>query len=229
MFTGIIESIGSVDEFKLRGNEWRLKVRCPSLELSDVQLGDSIAVNGCCLTVTAFNNDSFCADVSNESIGLTTFQYLKSGAKVNLEKALTPQTRLGGHLVSGHVDGVGELLSQSNDGGSWRLTFKVPDALARYIAQKGSVCIDGTSLTVNTVEGACFSVNIIPHTQQATVIHTYRTGQRVNIEVDLIARYLERLVLGDRAAQVTGTAEAATGGGAAGLTKAFLADHGFGS
>lgn len=227
MFTGIIESIGSVDEFKLRGNEWRLKVRCPTLDLSDVQLGDSIAVNGCCLTVTAFNSDSFCADVSNESISLTTFQTLKSGAKVNLEKALTPQTRLGGHLVSGHVDGVGELLSQDNDGGSWRLTFRVPDALARYIAQKGSICIDGTSLTVNTVEGACFSVNIIPHTQQATVIHTYRPGQRVNIEVDLIARYLERLVLGDRAAQATGTTD--TTKGAAGLTQAFLADHGFGS
>lgn len=227
MFTGIIESIGSVDEFKLRGNEWRLKVRCPTLDLSDVQLGDSIAVNGCCLTVTAFNSDSFCADVSNESISLTTFQTLKSGAKVNLEKALTPQTRLGGHLVSGHVDGVGELLSQDNDGGSWRLTFRVPDALARYIAQKGSICIDGTSLTVNTVEGACFSVNIIPHTQQATVIHTYRPGQRVNIEVDLIARYLERLVLGDRAAQATGTTDTTTG--AAGLTQAFLADHGFGS
>lgn len=220
MFTGIIESIGSVDEFKLRGNEWRLKVRCPSLDLSDVQLGDSIAVNGCCLTVTAFSSDSFCADVSNESISLTTFQTLQAGAKVNLEKALTPQTRLGGHLVSGHVDGVGELLSQDNDGGSWRLTFRVPDALARYIAQKGSVCIDGTSLTVNTVEGACFSVNIIPHTQQATIIHTYRVGHRVNIEVDLIARYLERLVLGERAASATS---------ASGLTRAFLADHGFDS
>lgn len=225
MFTGIIESIGSVDEFKLQGNEWRLTVRCPTLDLSDVQLGDSIAVNGCCLTVTKHSGDSFCADVSNESISLTTFQYLKRGATVNLEKALTPQTRLGGHLVSGHVDGVGELMSQTNDGGSWRLTFRVPDALARYIAQKGSICIDGASLTVNTVEGACFSVNIIPHTQQATVIHTYRVGQQVNIEVDLIARYLERLMLGDRAAHTAGTADTAT----AGLTKAFLADHGFGS
>lgn len=223
MFTGIIESVGSVDEFKLRGKEWRLKVRCPALDLADVQLGDSIAVNGCCLTVTNFSNDSFCADVSNESISLTTFQYLKSGAKVNLEKALTPQTRLGGHLVSGHVDGVGELLAQVIDGGSWRLTFRVPDALARYIAQKGSVCIDGTSLTVNTVEGACFSVNIIPHTQQATVIHTYREGQRVNIEVDLIARYLERLMLGDRAAHTDSSTHASPGG----VTKAFLAEHGF--
>lgn len=226
MFTGIIESIGIVDEFRLRGREWRLKVRCPGLDFADVQLGDSIAVNGCCLTVTSFTNDSFCADVSNESISLTTFQTLKSGAKVNLEKALTPQTRLGGHLVSGHVDGVGELRAQVNDGGSWRLTFKVPDALARYIAQKGSICIDGASLTVNTVEGACFSVNIIPHTQQATIIHTYETGQQVNIEVDLIARYLERLVLGERAADAGSKAEGA--GGPAGVTSAFLAEHGFG-
>jgi len=225
MFTGIIASIGNVEEFKLRGDEWRLKVRCPALDFTDVQLGDSIAVNGCCLTVIQFTQDGFSADVSNESIGLTTFQYLKSGARVNLEKALTPQTRLGGHLVSGHVDGVGELLSQVNDGGSWRLKFKVPNALARYIAQKGSVCIDGASLTVNTVEGACFSVNIIPHTQEATIIHTYKAGQRVNIEVDLIARYLERLVLGEHAADTGSSADAAS---PAGITKAFLADNGFG-
>lgn len=221
MFTGIIESIGTVAEFKLRGKEWRLRVQCPGLDFSDVKLGDSIAVNGCCLTVTELGNSSFCADVSNESIGLTTFQYLKSGALVNLEKALTPQTRLGGHLVSGHVDGVGELLSQSDDGGSWRLSFRVPDALARYIAQKGSICIDGTSLTVNTVEGACFSVNIIPHTQQETIIHTYRVGQKVNIEVDLIARYLERLVLGDAAAKSGPVQDG-------GITAAFLSEHGFG-
>jgi len=221
MFTGIIESIGTVADLKIRDKEWRLRIHCPTLDFSDVRLGDSIAVNGCCLTITEFDSKSFCADVSNESISLTTFQYLKSGASVNLEKALTPQTRLGGHLVSGHVDGVGELVSQADDGGSWRLTFRVPDALARYIAQKGSICIDGTSLTVNTVDGACFSVNIIPHTQQATIIHTYRVGQRVNIEVDLIARYLERLVLGDKAA----AADVKSGGG---ITEAFLASHGFG-
>jgi riboflavin synthase len=221
MFTGIIESIGTVADLKIRGKEWRLRIHCPTLDFDDVHLGDSIAVNGCCLTVTEFDSDSFCADVSNESISLTTFQYLKIGASVNLEKALTPQTRLGGHLVSGHVDGVGELVSQADDGGSWRLTFRVPDALARYIAQKGSICIDGTSLTVNTVDGACFSVNIIPHTQQATIIHTYRVGQRVNIEVDLIARYLERLVLGDKAAE-SGVKNAG------GITEAFLTSNGFG-
>tara|TARA_R110002072_G_scaffold142853_5_gene288668 strand:- start:70389 stop:71057 length:669 start_codon:yes stop_codon:yes gene_type:complete len=221
MFTGIIEALGSVAAFKLRENEWRLKIHCPALDLSDVQLGDSIAVNGCCLTVTALDTQSFSADVSNETISLTSFQQLTPGAKVNLEKALTPQTRLGGHLVSGHVDGLGELVEQSNDGGSWRLVFQVPDELAKYIAQKGSICIDGTSLTVNTVDGARFSVNIIPHTQQATIIHTYRTGQKVNIEVDQIARYLERLILGDKAAQ---SGVSAPGG----ITEAFLASHGFG-
>lgn len=218
MFTGIIEAVGEVRELALRNREWQLRVHCPALDFSDVKLGDSIAVNGCCLTVTAFDSQSFAADVSNETISLTTFRFLKPGSKVNLEKALTPQTRLGGHLVSGHVDGVGEIVSQRDDGGSWRLEVKVPDELAKYIAQKGSVCMDGTSLTVNAVSGAVFGVNIIPHTQQATIIHTYRPGQQVNIEVDLISRYLERLVLGDKAAH------AAT---SSGLTQAFLSEHGF--
>jgi riboflavin synthase len=222
MFTGIIESVGTIAELKVRDREWRLRISCPGFDFSDVKIGDSIAVNGCCLTVTAFDEQSFGADVSNESISLTTFQYLRVGAKVNLEKALTPQTRLGGHLVSGHVDGIGELVSQSSDGGSWRLEFRVPDALARYVAQKGSICIDGTSLTVNSVGGACFSVNIIPHTQQATIIHTYKPGQAVNIEVDLIARYLERLLLGGHAADAQ-----ATGSGR--ITEAFLVSHGFGA
>lgn len=219
MFTGIIEALGQVDEFVLRNKEWRLRIKSPALDFSDVRLGDSIAVNGCCLTVTAFDDQSFSADVSNESISLTTFQFLKTGAKVNLEKALTPQTRLGGHLVSGHVDGVGEIISLTDDGGSWRIEVRVPDELAKYIAQKGSVCIDGTSLTVNAVSGAVFGVNIIPHTQQATIIHSYKIGHKVNIEVDLISRYLERLVLGDRAAQPSSTGSA--------LTAAFLAEHGF--
>lgn len=222
MFTGIIEALGRVDEFALRNKEWRLRVHCPDLDFSDVRLGDSIAVNGCCLTVTDFaaggSTQYFCADVSNESVSLTTFRFLKPGSKVNLEKALTPQTRLGGHLVSGHVDGVGEIISLADDGGSWRIDVRVPDGLAKYIAQKGSVCIDGTSLTVNAVSGAEFGVNIIPHTQQATIIHTYKTGHKVNIEVDLISRYLERLVLGDDAAQPAATRT---------LTRAFLAENGF--
>lgn len=219
MFTGIIESLGTVADFRLRGAEWRLRVDCPGLDLTDVRLGDSIAVNGCCLTVTQIDRESFAADVSNESRDLTTFQYLAAGAKVNLEKALTPQTRLGGHIVTGHVDGLGELVSQAEDGESWRLVFRVPDALAKYIARKGSICIDGVSLTVNDVEGAQFGVNIIPHTQQATIIHTYQPGQAVNIEVDLIARYLERLMLGDAAAS--------SGSQDGGISRAFLASHGF--
>jgi riboflavin synthase len=218
MFTGIIEALGQVSDLSLRSKEWRLRVSCPALDFSDVKLGDSIAVNGCCLTVTEFDLQGFSADVSNETISLTTFRFLKSGSKVNLEKALTPRTRLGGHLVSGHVDGVGEIISLSEDGGSWRVDVRVPDDLAKYIAQKGSVCIDGTSLTVNAVSGAVFGVNIIPHTQNATIIHTYRVGHQVNIEVDLISRYLERLILGDKAAQPS------TG---ASLTQAFLAEHGF--
>lgn len=218
MFTGIVETVGEIRELALRNREWQLRVHCPGLDFGDVKLGDSIAVNGCCLTVTEFDSQSFTADVSNETISLTTFRYLKPGSKVNLEKALTPQTRLGGHLVSGHVDGVGEIISQRDDGGSWRLEVRVPDELAKYIAQKGSVCMDGTSLTVNSVSGAVFGVNIIPHTQQATIIHTYRPGQRVNIEVDLVSRYLERLMLGDKAA----LPEDQTG-----LTEAFLAEHGF--
>ena len=221
MFTGIIEAVGHIAELKLRGKEWRLKVSCSSLDMTDVQLGDSIAVNGCCLTVTEFDGSSFCADVSNETLSLTSFQNLKVGSKVNLEKALMPKSRLGGHLVSGHVDGLGELLEQHEDGGSWRLLFRVPDELAKYIAQKGSICIDGASLTVNTVDGACFGVNIIPHTQQATIIHTYRPGQRVNIEVDQIARYLERLMLGERAAQGRDHKQAG------GITAEFLSSHGF--
>ncbi len=216
MFTGIIEATGTVADFKLKGQQWQLRVSCPALDMVDVQLGDSIAVNGCCLTVTSFDDSHFVADVSNETFDLTSFGQLTTGSLVNLEKALTPQTRLGGHLVSGHVDGLGELLSKSPDGDSERLVFQVPDPLAKYISAKGSICIDGTSLTVNAVDGASFSVNIIPHTQQETIIHRYQVGQRVNIEVDQIARYLERLMLGDDAATPS-----------ASLDEDFLRKHGF--
>jgi len=218
MFTGIIEALGEVADLQLRDNEWRLRIHSSTLDFGDVRLGDSIAVNGACLTVTRCGNSSFDADVSNETMQLTTLGALRPGAKVNLEKALTPQSRLGGHMVSGHVDGVGELLSTRPDGASVRMDFRAPAALARYIAQKGSICIDGTSLTVNTVNGADFSINVIPHTQEQTIIHSYRTGQKVNLEVDLISRYLERLMQGDNAAK---PAAAAT------LTRATLAENGF--
>jgi riboflavin synthase len=220
MFTGIIEAVGRIADLRQRDNEWRLTVDSGKLDLADVVLGDSIAVNGACLTVVVLGDRSFQADVSNETLRLTTLGQLAKGSAVNLEKALTPNSRLGGHIVSGHVDGVGELESLEPDGRSWRLVFKAPDSLARYIATKGSICVDGTSLTVNEVNGARFSLNIIPHTQQETVIQYYRPGTRVNLEVDLVSRYLERLLLGDAAAD--------PGSAATGITRELLASHGFG-
>jgi len=220
MFTGIIEAIGKIADLRQRDNEWRLTVDSGMLDLSDVVLGDSIAVSGACLTVVVFGDNSFQADVSNETMRLTNLSLLEKGSAVNLEKALQPTSRLGGHIVSGHVDGVGELETLEPDGKSWRLVFKAPDNLARYIATKGSICIDGTSLTVNEVEGARFTVNIIPHTQQETVIQYYKPGSRVNLEVDLVSRYLERLLLGDAAADPQQSATM--------LTREFLAQHGFG-
>ena len=221
MFTGIIEALGQVEALQLRNREWQLRISSPALDFSDVALGDSIAINGVCLTVTEQSGQQFSADVSGETLRLTTLGQLQTGSKVNLEKALTPVKRLGGHIVSGHVDGMGELLDSQPEGGSICMTYRVPDELARYVAQKGSICIDGTSLTVNRVDGACFTVNIIPHTQAETIMHTYVKGQKVNLEVDVIARYLERLVLGEAAA-TPGKNNPDTG-----LTAAFLQEHGF--
>ncbi len=195
MFTGIIEAVGSIAAMQATGGDMRLTIRCGDLDMSDVQLGDSIAVNGVCLTVIAFDDNSFSADVSKETLALTSLQQLSNGSAVNLEKALTPTTRLGGHLVSGHVDGLGELIECHEDARSIRLRFRAPDALKRYIAVKGSICVDGVSLTVNAVEDTLFDLNIVPHTQQRTIIQYYTPGQQVNLEVDLIARYLERLLL----------------------------------
>ena len=220
MFTGIIEALGSVADLQLRGGEWRMNVYSTALDFSDVILGDSIAVNGVCLTVTKLGSAKFEVDVSNETMQNTTLHDLNKGAKVNLEKALTPNKRLGGHIVSGHVDGVGELIALRGDGASIRMDFRAPKELAKYIAQKGSICIDGTSLTVNTVNGATFSVNIIPHTQTETIIQDYKVGSKVNLEVDLIARYLERLMQGESAAEEPQCS-------ASKLTKSLLAENGF--
>ncbi|MDH5710955.1 MAG: riboflavin synthase [Gammaproteobacteria bacterium] len=195
MFTGIIEAIGKVKRVEPVGGDMRLSIDVGSLDMSDVSLGDSIAVNGVCLTAVKFDNSSFVADVSNESISLTTLKHLKTGSPVNLEKALLPTTRLGGHLVSGHVDGLGKVLHIADDGRSVRYTIKVPAELKRYIAVKGSICIDGTSLTVNAVNDDCFDINIVPHTQERTIIQSYKTDSEVNLEVDLVARYLESLLL----------------------------------
>ena len=200
MFTGIIESIGKIAKMEQRGGDVRLHIATGKLDLSDVALGDSIAVNGVCLTAVVLPGDGFVADVSNETLSLTSLGQLSTGSPVNLEKALTMSTRLGGHLVSGHVDGLGEVIAKSEDARSIRFTVKAPDELAKYIAHKGSVTVDGTSLTVNAVKGAEFELNIVPHTAQETIMSAYEVGRKVNLEVDLVARYLERLLLGDKAA-----------------------------
>jgi len=200
MFTGIIESIGKIAKMEKRGGDVRLHIATGKLDLSDVALGDSIAVNGVCLTAVVLPGDGFVADVSNETLSLTSLGQLSTGSPVNLEKALTMSTRLGGHLVSGHVDSLGEVIAKSEDARSIRFTVKAPDELAKYIAHKGSITVDGTSLTVNAVSGAEFELNIVPHTAQETIMSEYEVGQKVNLEVDLVARYLERLLLGDKAA-----------------------------
>jgi len=199
MFTGIIQATGTITRMESRNGDMRLSIATGKLDLSDVAMGDSIAVNGVCLTAVELPGDGFSADVSNETLALTTLGSLKVGSRVNLEKALTLSDRLGGHLVSGHVDGIGTVLERSPDARSERFVIEAPDVLARYIAQKGSVCVDGTSLTVNKVDGARFELNIVPHTLQETIIGDYVPGSEVNLEVDLIARYLERLMLGERA------------------------------
>ncbi len=201
MFTGIIQAIGKVAKLEQKGGDVRLTLDTGDLELETAELGDSIAVNGVCLTAIEFTDHGFVADVSGETLAKTSLGSLKPGSAVNLEKALTLNTALGGHLVSGHVDGLGTVLSQRNDGRSYRYQFSVPQELAHYIAQKGSITIDGTSLTVNHVEDNRFDVNIVPHTWDNTVFKHYEINTQVNIEVDIIARYLERLLTGQSSMQ----------------------------
>ena len=197
MFTGIIEAQGQVAAIDRRGTDITLTIASDTLDFSDVNIGDSIAVNGVCLTVVKLGDASFSADVSGETLDCTTFSDLKPGATVNLEKALTLSARLGGHLVSGHVDGIGEVESIQDEGRSLRFRFVAPPSLAKYIAVKGSICIEGVSLTVNAVDGRAFEVNIVPHTLAQTTMKDFKSGTRVNLEVDLIARYLERLMQGE--------------------------------
>ncbi|HQU15575.1 MAG: riboflavin synthase [Chromatiales bacterium 21-64-14] len=215
MFTGIIEAVGTVAALETCGADARLRVATGALDLADVAVGDSVAVSGVCLTAVALSGDGFWADVSGETRARTVLADLDVGTPVNLEKALLPTTRLGGHLVSGHVDGIGEILARRADARSVRFRIRAPGTLARYIAAQGSVCVDGVSLTVTEVHGAEFGVNVVPHTLEQTTCAGFRPGRRVNLEVDLIARYLERLLLGDAAA--------ATGG----VTHELLARHGF--
>jgi len=200
MFTGIILAVGKISAIERKAGDCRLTIATGKLPLHDVVLGDSIATNGVCLTAVELGKDYFCADVSNETLSRTLLNVATVGTPVNLELALTPTTRLGGHIVSGHVDGIGSVMEKRADGRSFRFKFKAPDNLAKYIAEKGSICINGISLTVNDVDGAVFSVNIVPHTLKETTLGDATVGTKVNLEVDLLARYLERLLKGDAAA-----------------------------
>jgi len=201
MFTGIIQSLGSIDSNEPKGGDISLVINSGELDLAACDPGDSIAVNGVCLTAVSYATGQFIADVSTETLNKTSLGELKQGSPVNLEKALTLSTSLGGHMVSGHVDGLASVVDLYEDARSIRYTFELSPALQHYIAEKGSVTIDGTSLTVNRVEGNRFDVNIVPHTREKTIFQYYRVGTRVNIEVDIIARYLERLIDGKADAQ----------------------------
>jgi riboflavin synthase len=194
MFTGIVQGVGRVRSIEPRGGDVTMWIDTGELSLAGVETGGSIAVNGCCLTAVRLEASAFAADLSRETLALTTAGDWTAGTAVNLERALTAGQALGGHYVTGHVDGVGQVVSRHDDARSVRVEFEVPPELARYVARKGSVCVDGVSLTVNGVAGRRFEVNLVPHTLAVTVLGGYRPGTRVNLEVDIIARYLERLV-----------------------------------
>jgi riboflavin synthase len=219
MFTGIILAVGKITAIEPRSGDCRLTIATGKLSLSNASLGDSIAVNGVCLTAIELGDSYFSADLSRETLSRTTLQAAVVGTAVNLELALTPTTRLGGHIVSGHVDGIAEVIEKKADARSYRFTLKAPDPLAKYIAEKGSICIDGISLTVNEVDGANFNVNIVPHTLEATTLGNITVGDKVNLEVDLLARYMERLLLGNNAAKSMG--------GENGVTHELLQNSGF--
>jgi len=219
VFTGIIQAVGSINALDNRGGDMRIGINTGALPMDDVRIGDSIAVSGVCLTVVESGGDGFYADVSGETLDRTMLGSLVVNDAVNLEKALTLETRLGGHLVSGHVDGIGLVTDRREDNRSVRLTIKAPDELARYIATKGSICVDGISLTVNAVAGSAFELNIVPHTLDTTTMHAYRAGREVNLEVDLVARYLERLLLGGEVAAQPDAGK--------GITREMLEAYGF--
>lgn len=215
MFTGIIETIGTVKSTAMVGGDVRITINAEGFAKRDVSLGDSIAINGVCLTVIERSGADFAFDVSIESINHTLIGSWQIGVTVNLEMALLPTTRFGGHLVSGHVDGLATLKALKEDARSWRMEFEVPHHLKKYVAKKGSITINGISLTVNSVNDNLFDINVIPHTLQVTTLGQLKAGDQVHIEVDLIARYLERLL--------SGNAEPVSSN----ISEAFLADHGF--
>jgi len=218
MFTGIIEAVGTIAAMQNQQGDIRLRIQTGDLDLGDVKLGDSIATNGVCLTVVELPGDGFWADVSRESITHTRIADWKKGDKVNLEKALTLNTRLGGHIVTGHVDGVGTITERKDDARSVRFTVQAPANIQKYIAAKGSITVDGVSLTANDVDGDLVELNIVPHTAQETLINDYKIGTQVHLEVDIIARYLERMMNPNSSSKEEKKSK---------LTEAFLAQHGF--
>jgi len=212
MFTGIIQAKGSIAALQRRGGDVRLSVQSDGLPFANYDVGESIAVNGVCLTAVALRDDGFDTDVSVETLDVTSLGGLGIGDSVNLEPSLSLGDRLGGHLVSGHVDCLGTVTSRKADARSIRFTVEIPEEFARYVARKGSVTIDGVSLTVNDVSATRFEFNIIPHTAEVTIIGDYAVGMKVNVEVDLLARYIERLLAKD----------------GEGLSMEFLKEHGYG-
>jgi riboflavin synthase len=218
MFTGIIEAVGTITSLQDLGDNYRLVVHVGKMDTSDVKLGDSIATSGVCLTVVESGADYYAADVSAETIKYTGFASYNIGDKVNLEKAMRADSRFGGHIVSGHVDGVGHVEAINEHSNYVEVWVKAPEDLAKYIAHKGSITVDGVSLTVNEVKGASFMLWLIPHTLQETVIGGYKKGTAVNLEVDVIARYLERLLLGNKAADESEKSD---------ISMSFLAEHGY--
>ncbi|WP_428772120.1 riboflavin synthase [Vibrio sp.] len=196
MFTGIIEAVGTLTSITPRGEDISVTVQAGKLDMADVKLGDSIATNGVCLTVVAMTADSYTADLSLETLSKTGFAHYQAGDRVNLEKAMLPTTRFGGHIVSGHVDGVGEIVERHQVGRAIEFWVALPDELAKYVAQKGSITVDGISLTVNDLRKDAFKLTIVPHTGSETTIDGFQVGRKVNLEVDVLARYMERLLQG---------------------------------
>lgn len=193
MFSGIIIATGKVTRVEMIGGDMRATINAGGMDMTDVAIGDSISINGACMTVISLTATTFSVDISAESLSCTTLGKLAIGTRVNLEKALQANARLHGHIVTGHIDGVGTIVSATPDARSIRYVVQVPETLQRYVCKKGSICIDGVSLTVNDVKGADVGVNLIPHTLEQTILADYHDGTEVNIEVDIIARYLERL------------------------------------
>ncbi|WP_297426722.1 riboflavin synthase [uncultured Acinetobacter sp.] len=217
MFTGIVESLGKVESLQSVGGDVRVRIQT-DLDMSDVHLGDSIATNGICLTVIAWGEHWYEADVSRESLTRSTLGNWQVGQVVNVEKAMLPTTRFGGHIVSGHVDAVGQITVARQDARSLYFEVEAPREIAKYLAEKGSVTVDGISLTINYLRGNILSLNLIPHTAQRTNISTWKMGSKVNLEVDVLARYIERLLLGDKAAEQPQASK---------ISMDFLAENGF--